>query len=69
MHNFTIFKLLVERVMRIQMIAHKSDRKLMAEHQKCKILIMTSPQNHLHTLMYFRACKFFGFKESSFVFF
>ena len=55
--------------MRVQMVAHKSDKALKAEHQKCKILIMTSAQNHVETVMFFRSKKFFGYQESSFVFF
>lgn len=55
--------------MRVQMVAHKSDGELKPQHQKCKILIMTSAQNHMETLMYFRSKHFFGYEQSSFVFF
>ena len=57
----SIFQILVDRVMRVQMIAHRSDSQLKPENQKCKILIMTSAQNHLETVSYFRSMKFFGY--------
>lgn len=65
----SIFQILVDRVMRVQMVAHKSDGQLKPEHQKCKILIMTSAQNHAETLNYFYSRNFFGYEQSNFVFF
>ena len=50
------------------MWAHGVD-KLSDEVQKCKLLIMTSTQNHKETVEFFEQNKYFGGNESSFMFF
>lgn len=51
------------------MVAHRSDDKLAKEHQKCKILIMTSMSNHQETVSFFETKSYFGYEKSNFVFF
>lgn len=70
----TIFQLLVERFYRIQMSASghgilKEDEKLPLDDLKCKMLIMTSNENHDETIYHFKKNKWFGGSEKNFEFF
>ena len=47
----------------------KSVPKIPSEVQKCKMLVMTSFENHNETVQFFRQNFYFGGDESSFIFF
>ena len=64
----SIFQILAERFLRVQMLAHGAD-KLTPQVQKCKMLIMTSALNHAETEKFFKDNKYFGGEQSSFHFF
>lgn len=48
--NRSVFKILVDRVMRIQMVAHRFDKVLQPHHQRCKIIIVASKENFKETV-------------------
>ena len=49
----SIFQILAERFLKAQMLAHETD-KLTASCQKCKLIIMTSKDNHHETVKFFK---------------
>jgi UDP-N-acetylglucosamine/UDP-N-acetylgalactosamine diphosphorylase len=78
----SLFQILTERFFKAQMLAHEIDVeevgtgadgvamiKIPTEVQKCKMLVMTSFENHSETVQFFRQNFFFGGDESSFIFF
>jgi UDP-N-acetylglucosamine/UDP-N-acetylgalactosamine diphosphorylase len=66
--NKSIFQILAERFLKIQMLAHGHE-KLTPASQKCKMLIMTSALNHNETVKFFKDNKYFGGQSTSFIFF
>lgn len=75
----SLFQILTERFLKAQLMAHGSfalslkddpNRPLLApEHVQCKMLIMTSPENHEDTVRFFHEKEYFGGFRENFVFF
>jgi UDP-N-acetylglucosamine/UDP-N-acetylgalactosamine diphosphorylase len=60
----SIFQILTERFIRVQELANGERRKL-----TCKMLVMTSRENHDETCEFFKENGYFGVSESDFIFF
>lgn len=66
----SLFQILTERFLKVQLMAHSSyalslkddpDRPIIPPEQvQCKMLIMTSPENHDDTVEFFHANEYFG---------
>ena len=68
----SIFQLLVERFYKVQLNAldlKLENDKIPHQHFKCKMLIMTSQENHNETVQFFEQNGYFGGNETLFEFF
>ena len=78
----SLFQILTERFFKAQLNAHEVDveeigedaegkavLKIPKEVQKCRMFVMTSYENHVETVQFFKQNFYFGGDESSFVFF
>ena len=75
----SLFQILVERFLKAQLLAHKAyavafredpDKPVIPpEVQLCKMLIMTSYENHDATIAHFEENAYFGAKKDNFIFF
>ena len=62
----TLFQILIEKFLKIQMLAHKS-QYLSHEIQQCKFIIMTSANNHVETQKFLEFNHYFGATKDSIV--
>lgn len=65
----SIFQILTERFLRVQMLAHGQENLMDTTQFKCKLLIMTSGNNHDETVTFFQQHSFFGAQPDQIIFF
>lgn len=75
----SLFQIITERFLKAQLLAHGSyalsfpdnyeKPVLFPEHLLCKMLVMTSAENHDETVQFFKDNDYFGGFPESFVFF